>query len=77
MRYETFRGKTLAELEEATEIAKNVWSLYLNDKKKMNERTIDKAAEKLGMESGELLSFINRWRKEKLAQRQKPELAAK
>jgi hypothetical protein len=70
MDYKTFRGKTLNKLQEETGIPGNVWSLYFNDRKKMTETTLDRAAEGLCIEPPELLRFIRLRRAEKLEERQ-------
>jgi len=54
---------TTAELEKATGIPKNRWSLYFSGRSDMSMRTLNKAASALGLTSGELLEAITIRRK--------------
>jgi len=59
MKPENFINLTLSELCELTGIAKSSWSLYFNGHRSINERTLNRAAEKLGMSPGVLLEAFN------------------
>ncbi|MBW4484932.1 MAG: helix-turn-helix transcriptional regulator [Tildeniella torsiva UHER 1998/13D] len=54
-----FKKASLAQLEAATGIDRFRWSRYINGKVAMNERTLGRAAQGLGMKPSELLAMIH------------------
>ena len=59
MTIESFVQMTIAEIARITKIAPAQWSRYLNRKKSINENTLERAGEALGMTSDEVLKAIN------------------
>jgi transcriptional regulator with XRE-family HTH domain len=65
MNRKDFTTASLAQLELATGIDRHRWSRYINGKVAMNERTLNKAAQKLEIKPEELLSAIQARRESK------------
>jgi transcriptional regulator with XRE-family HTH domain len=71
MQYREFRGMTYKRLEGMTTIPVSDWSRYFNHTRGLNEGTIHKAAEGLGISATRMFNFILRRRLETLVMRER------
>lgn len=66
---EEFASSKLVDLAGITGISKSKWSQYFNNRCLISERTLIKAASKLGMEPHQLLHAIDKRRKTTLTRK--------